>query len=270
MSVARAARRPRLALPFAILHGPDLVRLVAGEDHRYTLRAPGLDQWLPELLGRLDGRRGLAELLATVASPHQPDAAQLIERLYGERVLVEGAPEAAHSAVMRRLTLFGQGPIFDILGAASDPDAADELPVLCQDRLDLAQAFAFNRSCLARNTPWLWVSCGALSRGYVSPPFLPGGGPCLRCLLSGFRDLSPVPEIHDDLLAHAERGGMIPPGAFPAPAAAILANLVLWKRALLAEATPAAALYRLHVAEVASLEVRSYPVLFDPQCPDCA
>src|SRR4051794_6435571 len=33
--------RPRLALPFTFLTGPGRVRLVAGEDFRYTLAGPG-------------------------------------------------------------------------------------------------------------------------------------------------------------------------------------------------------------------------------------
>ena len=37
------ARRPRLALPFTVLASPDSVRLVAGEDFRYTLTGPELD-----------------------------------------------------------------------------------------------------------------------------------------------------------------------------------------------------------------------------------
>ena len=40
--------RVRFAFPFTILTKPDMVRLVAGEDFRYTLRSPSLEQWLPQ------------------------------------------------------------------------------------------------------------------------------------------------------------------------------------------------------------------------------
>ena len=46
------------------------------------------------------------------------------------------------------------------------------------------------------DAPWLWVSTGAMSRGYVSPVFLPDAGPCLGCLLRHGRLLSPAREIH--------------------------------------------------------------------------
>src|SRR5438445_5290989 len=42
--------RIRFAFPFAILTQPDTVRLIAGEEFRYTLRSPSLDQWLPRFL----------------------------------------------------------------------------------------------------------------------------------------------------------------------------------------------------------------------------
>jgi bacteriocin biosynthesis cyclodehydratase domain-containing protein len=108
-----------------------------------------------------------------------------------------------------------------------------------------------------------------MSRGYVSPPFLPGGGPCLRCLLDHFRRLSPMPELYAELLAHSESGGTIPAPPFPAPAAAMLVQLVRWKLELLAEPEPPAALYELHVLDVASLEITAHPVFPDPECADC-
>src|SRR5262249_25957750 len=49
-------RRPRLALPFTILTTQDKVQLVAGEDFRYTLAGPGLQDWLPDWLAGLNGR----------------------------------------------------------------------------------------------------------------------------------------------------------------------------------------------------------------------
>ena len=90
--------RPRLVLPFTVLSGPDTVRLVAGEDFRYTFSDPGLERWLPGLLARFDGRCTTAELLAPLAPELRDAAADLIDRLYGERIVCDGPVEAAHVA----------------------------------------------------------------------------------------------------------------------------------------------------------------------------
>src|SRR6266516_3087400 len=50
MNAEIVPKRVRFAFPFAILTKPDTVRLVAGEEFRYTLRSPSLEQWLPQLL----------------------------------------------------------------------------------------------------------------------------------------------------------------------------------------------------------------------------
>jgi bacteriocin biosynthesis cyclodehydratase domain-containing protein len=115
----------------------------------------------------------------------------------------------------------------------------------------------------------MWTSCAALSRGYVSPVFLPDCGPCLACLLGAFRRLSPLPELYDELAAHARAGGRIAAAPFPAPGVAILQQLVAWKVDLLSRPEPPAALYRLHVLEAASLETAAHPVFLDPECPAC-
>ena len=264
-----ATARPRLALPFAIIPGPDLVRLVAGEDHRYTLSGPGIAGWLPQLLAHLDGCRPVAELLSLVDAAVRPAAAELLERLYGERVLVDGPVLLAHRPARWTPAVEGSGVLRALCAdaLATLVTSAAKLPVLCQDRLDYAEVLRFNRSALGGQTPWLWVSCGPMTRGYVSPPFLPGGGPCLRCLLDHFHQLSPVPELYAALLAHSEGGGTIPAVPFPAPAAAMLVQLVRWKLELLAQPEPPAALYELHVLDVAALEITAHPVF--PECPDC-
>jgi hypothetical protein len=59
------------------------------------------------------------------------------------------------------------------------------------------------------------------------------------------------------------------PASFPDEGVVILQQLVLWKCSLLGQAEPAAALYRLHVLEVASLEVSARRVFADPECPVC-
>src|SRR5450755_1293000 len=82
-AMSRLPSRPCLALPFTVLPGPDRVRLIAGEDFRYTLAAPGLETWLPDVLSQLDGRRTLDELLAALPADRHDAARQLLARLYG-------------------------------------------------------------------------------------------------------------------------------------------------------------------------------------------
>ena len=266
----RAPRRPRLALPFTILSERDRVRLVAGEDFRFTLAGPGLDAWLPGWLPLLDGRLTLDEVLSRIAPEHHSAARQVLDHLSGERVVVDGPVEAAHPARRYRLVVEGTGLLPIGLETLSEAGAGPPAAVvLCQDRPDVDEVLSFNERCLRGDAPWLWASCAALSRGYVSPVFLPGAGPCLACLFGHFRRLSPLPELYDELASHARAGGSIAAAPYPVPAVAILQQLVAWKVDLLTRAEPPAAIYRLHVLEVASLEVSSHPVLLDPECPAC-
>src|SRR5262245_44163479 len=265
----RPARRPRLALPFTVLTDRDTVRLVAGEDFRYTLTAPGLDGWLPGWLAGLDGRTPLDEALARLPEPHRGAARQVVDRLYGERVLLDGTAADAHAPARWRLAPAGSAAWAAGWDPAAEGGAARELPALCQDRLDYDEALRFNRHCLGEGTPWLWASTGPLSRAYVGPLFLPDAGPCLGCLLRHFRRLSPAPELYDALAVHARAGGPVAPSPFPPHAAAVVRQLLGWKAALAEAAEAPAALYRLHVLEVASLEVSSHCVLVDPECPEC-
>jgi bacteriocin biosynthesis cyclodehydratase domain-containing protein len=259
--------RPCLSLPFTFLGGPDRVRLVAGEDFRYTLEGPRLDKWLPGWLPTLDGRRTLEEALAALPEELRPAARQVVARLYGERVLIDAPAAAAHRPRHYRLAVEGSRPLRDGLGDA-DP-SAEAIHVLCQDRLDYDEVLHFNRRMLEGRVPWFWVTCGPLSRGYVSPAFLPDAGPCLECLLAGFRRLSPAPELYAELAEHAAQGRPLAPAPFPRPAVAVLLDLLRWKVELLAESAPPAALYRLHVLEVAALEVSAHRVFADPECPAC-
>jgi ribosomal protein S12 methylthiotransferase accessory factor len=270
------SRRPRLALPFTVLTGRDTVRLVAGEDFRYTLTGPGLDGWLPGWLAGLDGRTPLDEALGRLPEAHRGPARELAGRLYGERVLVDGTAADAHAPARWRPAVEGNaawaaGWRPEPVAARADGEAAPPaaLPVLCQDRLDYDEALRFNRRCLQTRTPWLWASTGPMSRAYVGPLFLPDAGPCWGCLLSHFRRLSPAPELYDALVDHARSGRPVAPAPFPPPALALLRQLVLWKAALADEPEAPAALYRLHVVEVATLEVTSHRVFVDPECPEC-
>lgn len=259
------ARRPRLALPFSVLVSPGTVRLVAGEDFRYTLAAPELDRWLPPLLSLLDGRRTQAEALIQVAPEYRPEAARLLDRLFGERVLVSGTAAEAHGAARYRVVVEGSGA----LGEGWDPGSASERPLslLCQDRLDYGQALEFNRRCLDSAAPWMWASTGPMARAYVSPVFLSTSGPCLQCLIAHFRRRSPAPEILDALRAGGPSAHRAVP--FPGEGVLILKSLIRQKVALLSESEPPVALYRLQVLELATLEITSHRVFLDPECEAC-
>lgn len=261
-----AHRRPRLALPFTVLTGPDTVRLVAGEDFRYTLTGPGLDNWLPDWLAGLDGKTTLDAALQQLPDAHREAARKLADQFYGERVLMDGTAADAHTPTLFRLLV--EGSAAWAVGWTPE-DVGQALPVLCQDRLDYDEALRFNRRCLGTGTQWLWASTGPMGRAYVSPLFLPDAGPCLGCLLNHFRRLSPASDLYDDLTAHAAAGGVIAPVPFPPPAAAIVQQLLAWKATLADEAEAPAALYRLHVLDVVALEVTSHRVFVDPECPAC-
>jgi bacteriocin biosynthesis cyclodehydratase domain-containing protein len=261
-------RRPRLALPFTVLTDRDTVRLLAGEDFRYTLTGVDLEAWLPAWLSRLDGRTPLEEALSCLPQARREAARQLVERLYGERVLIDGSSAEAHAPIRCRLVAEGSAAWVVDWQTAGD-DTLARLPALCQDRLDYEEALSFNRRCLKTGTPWLWASTGPMNRAYVSPLFLPDAGPCLSCLVRHFRRLSPVPELYAGLTGHARDGGSVVPVPFPTQAAAIVRQLLLWKAALAEEPEAYMALYRLHVLEVSSMEVSSHRVFVDPECPEC-
>ena len=59
------------------------------------------------------------------------------------------------------------------------------------------------------------------------------------------------------------------PLPFPPPAAVMVQQLLLWKAILAEESEAPAALYRLHVLEVSSLEVTAHRVFVDPECRAC-
>jgi bacteriocin biosynthesis cyclodehydratase domain-containing protein len=269
-------RRPRLAFPFTVLTQPDVVRLVAGEDHRYTLTGVGLDQWLPELLARLDGASRVTELLAPLTPERRGQAQQIIERLYGERVLVDGPAALAHRATACHVETTGQGALLGRLQDSSSrraclprAGAAPRLHLLCQTNLDYASALDASRRARAAGEPFLWASHGALDRAYVSPLFLPDAGPCFVCLLRSFQRLSPAPEIYDALIEHGRRDRPFAEVDLPADAVDVLHGLVQWKLSQTAVEQPPAALFRLHVLERASMEVTTHRVFVDPECPEC-
>ena len=263
-------RRPRLAYPFTILTQPDIVRLVAGEDYRYTLRGADLERWLSDLLARCTGRDTVATLLGALTQEQRRHAQQIIERLYGERVLVDGPAAAAHIGRQYSHAVTGSGALAERLERDVTPaEAQPRITIMCQDQLDYAAALASGALSRQQGEPFLWASYGALQRGYVSPLFLPDAGPCFACLLRSFQRLSPAPEIYDALLNHGNNSQSFARADFPAQGIDVLHALVRWKLAQAELAAPSAALYRLHVLERATFEVSTHHVFVDAECPLC-
>lgn len=267
--------RPRLVGAFTIVpQGDDVVWLVAGEDVRLALRGDAIAGWLPALLRACDGRRTGDEVIALAPSAHQGEARDLIDGLAGERVLVDGGAVLAHQPVAVAWRVEGSGALADALRARA-PDVAPaergELCVLAQDTLELAAALAVNAARRAAHVAgrprWLWASTGPQARAFIGPLFLPDTGPCLACLVDHFRLRSPVPELYGLIAAHP---GPFAAAVFDPAALAVVADLVAWKLSLVAHAPAPAALYALHVIEVATLEVSSHRVLINPECPACA
>lgn len=252
--------RPRLAWRFTIVAKPDAVWLVAGEDVRYTLRGAGV--WLAELLARCDGTRTTDELVAGL--PNAAEAREMLADLAGERIVVDGTASDAHRPAPATWRVEGRGPLVERLGHAEG-----EIHVHVEDRQDLDAAMAANRAHRAAGHRWMWVSTGAQARAFVGPLFLPDAGPCLQCLLDHFYLRSPAPEVYDVLIEHARAGGDIAAAELAEPALDIVAALVKTKLSLVEAPLPPAALYALHVVELASLEVSSHAVFRNPECPAC-
>jgi hypothetical protein len=189
-------KRLQFAFPFAILSKPDTVRLVAGEEFRYTLRSPALDRWLPRWLGSFENAVEWDLLVKQLPGEHQPQALEIVARLYGERVLLEGNGEPLRLPSPIRWVVEGSGKLSERLRAMIPPVSADaaQLVVFCQETLDYAAALDFNRRCRRADAAgWLWISCGPMGRGLISPVFRRHAGPCLGCLFRNFKRISPPP-----------------------------------------------------------------------------
>jgi bacteriocin biosynthesis cyclodehydratase domain-containing protein len=261
--------RPRLAWPFTIIpRGDDAVWLVAGEDVRFTVRAERAGEWLPDVLRACDGTRAVAAIVDATPARWRDAARDVIADLAGERVLVDGGSELAPQPAARDVVVVGAGLLADRLRALWPATAAtpDAVRVLAQDDLDLRAAVATGARLRAEAASWLWVTIGPLTRAYVGPLLLPTAGPCVACVLEGFRQLSPVADVYDVLLGHA---GAFTPAPFPARGVDAVAALAAWKLGLAGALPPAAALYALHVVEAASLETTSHRVFRDPECVAC-
>ena len=265
--------RIRFAFPFAILTKPDTVRLVAGEELRYTLRSPSLDQWLPRVLSSFEHDAEWRPLLSQLPCERQQQALEIISRLFGERVLLEGNGDYSPMPSPLPWVVEGSGKLSDRLRGAVPAVSVNavHLAVLCQDALDYAAALDFNQRFRGSDAAgWLWISCGPMGRGFVSSVFRPHAGPCLGCLIRHFQRLSPSPEIYEHLIEHSSAGGDIPPVPFPAPALDLLAALARWKIESSAHSEPSVGVYRLHVVETDTMECTTHRVFRDPHCPDCS
>jgi hypothetical protein len=241
--------RPRLAPGFTSIVDADSLWLVAGEDVRYRLRLAD-PSWLHAMLTRCDGSRTIDEL-ATHA-----DARETIERLYAERVLVDGTAAQAHVPAAG-FRVRGHGPLVTALAAPGG-----DIEVFVQDSLDHAALLAANRELRAKR--WMWITTGPGGRAYVGPLFVPDAGPCAACLLVHFKRLSPVPELYDVLV----KGEAIAPSPFPEAAIPMVAAFARWKLSL-ASQPMAAALYALHVIDAGDLTVTSHAPLADNECTEC-
>lgn len=260
--------RPRLAFGFTVIADGGAVHLIAGEDVRYTLRAGGCAPALAAMLPRCDGTREAAVLLADLPGETRTMAEQLLMRLTSERILVEGPIEAAHSAATYCLVAEGRGPLVKQL--QSKTHGGRPLAIFCQDDLNHHATLEFNRRAMLSGNPWMWVSTGPASRGYVSPVFLPDAGPCLACLMRHFQRLSPTPQLFEALERHGAEEGRFVASDFPTAGLTMLEQLVRWKLDQLRQPLPVAAVFRLHVLELATMEVTAHRVLLDPTCPECA
>ena len=302
MSFAPTAH-PRLALPFTIIADGELLHLIAGEDVRYSIRAGSLASGLAALLRRCEGHDTLDTLLLELPEADRSTARHLIERLYGERILIDGPVEQLSVANNYHLAVEGRGELAERLGKSERPltrsvsegerskelgsqgagerspsltlrvsEATPEpaLSVLCQDTLDPHVVLEFNRRCLRAGAgPWMWATTGPASRGFVSPVFLPNAGPCLECLVRHFQRLSPVPQLYEALARHGQQDGAFAAVPFPAEGLTILEQIVRWKLGQLS-GTPHPAVFQLHVLELDSMEVSTHRVFLDPTCPECS
>jgi bacteriocin biosynthesis cyclodehydratase domain-containing protein len=278
-----SARRLRFAMPFGTAIEPGCVHLIGGEDVRFTLRAPELEEWLPALLQRLARGESDSALIGSLPERRREAARELFEQLIGERVLVRDAePEREGRSWALEVDVVGEGRLAERVRArlplaeerVSAPDeagqAGERLLVLCQDTLDYRAGREQSAELRCAGRAQIWVSSGPIARALVSPLFLPEASPCFECLLSHFLRLSRAPDLTRALYTSGLElldGGA---EAFSDRALGMVAELVASKCALATELEPAAALFRLHAFELATLEVSSHPVSPDPECPVCS
>jgi bacteriocin biosynthesis cyclodehydratase domain-containing protein len=262
------ARRLRFAMPFGTATEPDCVHLIGGEDVRFSLRAPELEQWLPPLLQRLARGESDAVLLGSLPEHRRAAARELVDQLVGERVLVvDASPRPAGRAWS--LEVDGEGRLAERVRAALPiaSAAGERLALICQDALDYRAARERSAELRRLGRAHVWASVGPISRALVSPLFLPDASPCFECLLSHFLRLSRAPDVTRALFTSGLESLDAP--EFSERGLALVAELVAFKCALAAEPEPPAALFRLHAFELCTLECSSHPVSPNPECSAC-
>lgn len=270
--------RLTLALPFTVLTEAGTLRLVAGEDVRFTFRHPRIDRYGPALVAQLREGARKKDALSAIPDEDRPAAAQLLGRLIAERVAIE-APlrvdraswsfEVVGAEALVHATREALGAVTPARGESTRDDPT--LVVLCQDTLDYYRALAYAREVAMRaGDAMLWVSEAPRERGFVSPVFLAGEGPCFGCLLAAFRRLSPAPALYDALIAHGARGDAFEPSGMDDGGRRGLAAIAAMKARDLTRAERAASTFALHVLERATLEVTVHPVAIDVDCAEHA
>jgi len=166
MNAEIVPNRVRFAFPFAILTKPDTVRLVAGEEFRYTLRSPSLEQWLPQLLSSFAREVEWRPLLNQLPCERHQQALEIISRLYGERVLLEGNGDHSHMPSPLRWVVEGSGKLSERLRGAVPAVLTNALP-------------GYSRLC---GRPRFQLALPPVRRGRVALDFVRTYGPRIRQL----------------------------------------------------------------------------------------
>lgn len=252
-------------VPLTVVPESGCVRVLAGEDLRFTVRGEGLDAWLPQVLAALEPGVSASAASAHAPAPQRDDALEILARLTQERLLIER--EQVRPAAAPRVEVRGEGPLASRLRSetpAVTSSSGPPLVVIAQSTMDYRWAQQVDREAAAQGHWRMWVSDGAAARGWVGPVMRPEGGPCLDCLLTAFERLSPEPELWQALQSHP---GPFATSTVPDAARDILCRTAALKLAGVTEPEAPAAVYRLHVLELATFEVTSHEVPVDPDCP---
>jgi hypothetical protein len=76
--------------------------------------------------------------------------------------------------------------------------------------------------------------------------------------------------LYDVLVEHGKQGGPFDTATMPERVLAVVEQLVRWKVEAFHKDRPVIPVFRLHVLEVATMEVSVHRVFRDPTCPACS